>query len=105
MHEEQIHVVLLQETILPLKDISLPKGYTTYPCECQNCQGIMTLIRTDTQDTVEHSPIEDIDIQEITVWFENEKFKIFNVYCSPSPSKVEFFKGSDIFQDCGGRGF
>ena len=97
LHEEQIHIALLQETILPLKDISLPKGYTTYPCECQNCQGIMTLIRTDIQATVEHSPIEDIDIQEITVWFENEKFKIFNVYCSPSPSKVEFSLKEVIF--------
>ena len=48
----------------------------------------MTLIRTDIQATVKHSPIEDIDIQEITVWFGNEKFIMYNVYCPP-PSKVE----------------
>ena len=48
----------------------------------------MTLIRTDIQATVKHSPIEDIDIQEITVWFGNEKFIMYNVYCPPL-SKVE----------------
>ena len=96
LSDEQIHVVLLQETLLPEEEISLPKGFTSYPCECFNCQGIMTLIRSDIQATVQHSPIEDIDIQEINVWFENEKFKIFNVYCPP-PSKVEFSLSESIF--------
>ena len=56
----------------------------------------MTLIRSDIQATVRHSPIEDIDIQEIVVWFENERFKIYNVYCPP-PSKAEFSLNETIF--------
>ena len=72
LHDNNIHIALLQETILPDKEISLPKDYTSYKCECHNCQGIMTLIRTDTQATVINVPIEDIDIQEITLWTTNQ---------------------------------
>ena len=51
LHDSGIHVVLLQETILPSREISTPAGYTTYSCKCGNCQGIMTLIRTDIYGT------------------------------------------------------
>ena len=47
LYDKHIHVVLLQETLLPSEEISLPKGFTSYPCECYNCRGIMTLIRSD----------------------------------------------------------
>ena len=48
----------------------------------------MTLIRTDVQAIVKNSPIEDTDIQEITLWSGNEKFNIYNFYC-PSWSKTD----------------
>ena len=96
LHDNGIHVVLLQETILPSREISTPAGYTTYPCKCGNCQGIMTLIRTDIQGTVYNCPIDDIDIQEISVWFGNEKFNIYNVYCPPL-SKVDFSLRESVF--------
>jgi ribonuclease HI len=51
----------------------------------------MTLVRNDVQATVNNTPINDIDIQEIIVWFEGEKFKFYNVYCPPpSKSKIHF---------------
>ena len=96
LHDRDIHVALLQETTLPLREISTPTGYTTYPCKCENCRGIMTLIRTDIQATVHNCPIGDIDIQELTVWFGKEKFNICNVYCPP-PSKVEFSLRESVF--------
>ena len=96
LHDQDIHIALLQETLLPDKEISVPQNFTPYKCECEKCQGIMTLIRTDIQATVKHSPIEDIDIQEITVWFGNEKFLAYNVYCPP-PSKTELSFTGAIF--------
>ena len=97
LHDNNIHIALLQETILPDKEISLPKDYTSYKCECHNCQGIMTLIRTDTQATVINVPIEDIDIQEITLWTTNQKYKFYNFYCPP-PSKSEISLEEVIFR-------
>ena len=88
LHDNEIDIALLQETILPERDISLPKGYFPYKCSCENCQGIMTLIRTDVQATVKNNPIEDIDIQEITIWSDFGKFYVYNFYCPP-PSKHE----------------
>ena len=88
LHDNEIDIALLQETILPERDISIPKGYTPYKCDCQNCQGLMTLIRTEIQATVKNNPIEDIDIQEITLWSGSEKFYLYNFYCPPL-SKTE----------------
>ena len=62
LHDRDIHVALLQETTLPLREISTPTGYTTYPCKCENCRGIMTLIRADIQATVHNCPIGDIEV-------------------------------------------
>ena len=52
LQDKEVHIALLQETILPKKtEITIP-GYTKEPCTCKktlgtNCQGIMTLIRND----------------------------------------------------------
>ena len=81
LHDNQVHIALLQETILPDREISIPKNFVSYKCECDKCQGIMTLIRTDVQATVRNTPIEDVDIQEIEVWMGNEKFQVYNFYC------------------------
>ena len=97
LHDNKVHIALLQETILPDKDISIPKNYAAYKCNCQNCQGIMTLIHTDVQATVKNTPIADIDIQEIDVWLENDKFKIYNFYCPP-PSKTELALQEVVFK-------
>ena len=87
LHDNKVDIALLQETILPERDISIPHGYSPYKCSCQNCQGIMTLIRTDIQATVKNKPVEDIDIQEITLWSGSEKFYLYNFYCPPTPFK------------------
>ena len=78
LHDNEIDIALLQETILPERDISIPKGYSPYKCDCLNCQGLMTLIRTDIQATVKNNPVEDIDIQEITLWTNFGKFYLYN---------------------------
>ena len=97
LHDNQVHIALLQETILPDREISIPKEFVSYKCECDNCQGIMTLIRTDVQATVRNTPIEDVDIQEIEVWMGNEKFKVYNFYCPPG-SKTEIALQDVIFK-------
>merc|ERR1711911_287680 len=55
LHDNEIDIALLQETILPERDISLPKGYFPYKRSCENCQGLMTLIRTEIQATVKNN--------------------------------------------------
>ena len=96
LHKYKVHAALIQETKLPEKEISIPSGYIAYRCSCDNCLGIMTLIRKDVQATVENCPIEDIDIQKVTIWFETEKFSVFNVYCPP-PSTTELTLKEAIF--------
>ena len=79
--DNDVRIALIQETILPkTKTIKVP-GYTTYKCECQmKCQGIMCLIRNDTQAEVENIPSDDIDIQKVTAWIDNAKYTFFNIY-------------------------
>ena len=81
LHDKKVNIALIQETILPkdTKSVTTP-GYTAYRCECNNCQGIMTLIRNDTQAEVENMPTGDIDIQKITAWINNTKYTFYNIY-------------------------
>ena len=76
LDDYNIHVALLQETLLPKHNINTP-GYTPTKCECTNCQGIMTLVRNDVQAEVKNTPIEDIDVQKIDVWL--DKKKVYNL--------------------------
>ena len=81
LNDENINVALLQETILPQQRPISITGYTAYRCSCSiKCQGIMTLIRNDTQAEVENIPAGDIDIQRITAWINNTKYVFYNVY-------------------------
>ena len=81
LNDENINVALLQETILPQQRPTSITGYTAYRCSCSiKCQGIMTLIRNDTQAEVENIPAGDIDIQRITAWINNTKYVFYNVY-------------------------
>ena len=77
MSPNNVHIVLLQETLLPKHEIKTP-GYTPTKCECTNCRGIMTLVRNDIQADVKNTPVEDLDVQEINVWLDNVKYSIFN---------------------------
>ena len=79
--DNDVHIALIQETILPKwQKIKFP-GYTTYTCECNiKCQGIMCLIRNDTQAEVENIPTEELDIQKVTAWFDNAKYTFYNIY-------------------------
>ena len=73
LHDEHIHVALVEETILP-SDLRHPNGralsitgYTPYQCKCSKCQGILTLIGNDIQAEVEYKPAGDVDHQVIHV--------------------------------------
>ena len=45
LKDKKINIALIQETILPERMPITATGYTTYSCECNKCQGIMTLVR------------------------------------------------------------
>ena len=80
LKDKKINIALIQETILPERMPITATGYTTYSCECNKCQGIMTLVRNDTQAVVENTPTGDIDMQKITTWIDNTKYVFYNVY-------------------------
>jgi ribonuclease HI len=81
-----VHVALIQETILPNRDITVT-GYTQYKCDCRKCQGIMTLVRNDVEATVSNKSENDIDHQSIQLWPRGKtdlKLSVHNIYCPPS---------------------
>ena len=87
MRENNIKIALIQETILPKKPIHIT-GYTMYPCTCENgCQGIMTLIRNDTEAKVVNKSVgKDLDIQTINMWdrANGTQYNLYNIYCPPN---------------------
>ena len=83
LHIHDVHIVLIQETILPKVEIKTP-GYTPTKCECHNCRGIMTLIRNDVQAEVKNCPFDDVDVQDIDVWIGKEHISIQHFYCPPN---------------------
>ena len=87
LSDNNIHIALIQETILPRHRNITVSGYTKYPCQCQNsCQGIMTLVRNDTEAKVTNlETSSDVDIQKIITWDQNKKKKLtlFNTYWPP----------------------
>ena len=91
LQDKEVHIALLQETILPKKkktEITIP-GYSKEPCTCKktlgtNCQGIMTLIRNDITGKTENLTNNDIDWQKTTIRTKSRtKFTIHNMYCPP----------------------
>lgn len=86
LHENNISVVLIQESILPTRPIHI-SGYTQYQCNCENaCQGIMTLVRNDTQATVVNNSVDiHLDTQKISLWDKTTRqlFTMYNIYCPP----------------------
>ena len=79
LKDNNINIALIQETILPDKMTIVATGYTAYKCNCNKCQGIMTLVRNDTQAVVENTPSGDVDIQKVTTWINNIAFVFLNV--------------------------
>ena len=81
--DNDVHIALLQETVLPKHKISTP-GYTQNLCECNRCRGVMTLIRNDIQAETSNVPVGDVDIQKTSVWLGKNLYTIYNTYCPPA---------------------
>ena len=63
LHIHDVHMVLIQENILPKFEIKTLDCSPT-KCDCHNCRGIMTLIRIDVQAEVKKKlPFDDVDVQ------------------------------------------
>ena len=86
LHKNNIHVLLLQETLIADKEHPVP-GYTMYKCVCQKCRGIATLLRKDIQGEVKNLVNNGNDIQEIHIWHHGSQFTLFNAYCPPKSKK------------------
>ena len=85
LNSKKIHIALIQESQHSNADVHLA-GYTPYTCKCQNCRGIITYIRNDLTAECENLAQKDSnDIQKTTLWFQNKKFIIYNIY-SPPPT-------------------
>ena len=85
LSDNDVRIALIQETILPSQTINIT-GFTKHPCKCSNnCQGIMTLVRNDTEARVTNLTTSDVDVQKITTWDNNRKkeLTIFNTYWPP----------------------
>ena len=90
MHDHNIRIALIQETILPRKPINI-SGYTQYKCNCNTkCRGIMTLIRNDTQAKVSNTTLDSgLDTQKISFWVAGKQYTAHNIYWSPNSTKSD----------------
>ena len=80
----EIHIALLQETILPKSSNFHLTGYTMHHCRCNKCQGIATLVRNDiTAEVSSQDTNDETDIQEVTVYMDGNKTTFYNIYCPP----------------------
>uniref|UniRef100_A0A0B7BVU2 Endonuclease/exonuclease/phosphatase domain-containing protein n=1 Tax=Arion vulgaris TaxID=1028688 RepID=A0A0B7BVU2_9EUPU len=83
LHDHKVHVALLQETLHKDSDLHLT-GYTSYPCRCTDCRGIVTYIRNDIQgDASQLTTAHPTDVQQITIWHSGGKYTIYNIYNPP----------------------
>ena len=87
LSDHDVRIAMIQETILPRQEINIA-GYTKHPCQCKRkCQGIMTLVRNDTEAKVTNVETHtDLDIQKIVTWDRSRKkqLTIFNTYWPPT---------------------
>ena len=86
LKEKNIHLALIQETKLKSRLPPSFPGYDVYHCDCKNqCQGIMTLIRSDIQATVSKIQTNDRnDIHHIHIWQDGRKYTVYNIYSPPN---------------------
>ena len=83
MNDKNIHVALLQETLHKDADLHIT-GFTSYACKCTNCRGLVTYIRNDIMGDVNHqSTFQPTDVQRATIWHNDKKYTIYNVYNPP----------------------
>ena len=81
--KEKIHVAMLQEARHRNVNYDIT-GYTSYPCDCKDCLGIITYIRNDVTGDVSPIPIaHPTDVQKVTIWYAERKYELYNVYNSP----------------------
>ena len=100
LQEQDIRIALIQETILPENPTNITTtGFTPHKCECTKCQGIMTLIRNDTQAEVELHPAGDIDMQKVTTWIGEKRYTFYNVYW-PNSSISKFPLDETTYERC-----
>ena len=52
LHDHDVHIALLQETLLTEDNQYTISGYMTTRCICKKCRGIATLLRNDVQAEV-----------------------------------------------------
>ena len=95
-HEKKVHIAVLQETLHSSCNIHIT-GYTSYPCKCQGCRGIITYIRSDIQAEVELLNWHPTDAHKITLWYGNNKLTIYNIYCPPN-STLNFLDQRNIYK-------
>ena len=84
LQDHNIQIASIQETLLKTKDVLVP-GFTPYKCkcqeECQNCQGILTLIWNDvTAEVSEFHTNDRNDIQLVKIWRNGMRFSLYNIY-------------------------
>ena len=90
LHDHDVHIALLQETLLTEDNQYTISGCMTTRCICKKCRGIATLIRNDVQAEVINTTRETdeekhTDTQCIHVWPDNgKKYIIHNIYNPPS---------------------
>ena len=84
LHENKIHIALLQETQHTAETDIYISGYTHYPCDCKNCQGTITYIRNDVTGTVTNiNTTQPTMLQKAEIWHTGCKFTIYNIYNPP----------------------
>ena len=85
LNDNEVHVALVQESQHKVINPHI-SGYTTYACECEECQGVITYIRNDsTADVQNHIATDNpTHVQKVTLWKEGKKFTLFNVYSPPN---------------------
>ena len=96
MNEKKVHVAIFQETLHSSCNIDIT-NYTPYPCKCQGCQGIITYIRNDVMGDVEILNWHPTDAHKVTLWYDNNRFTIYNIYCPPS-STLNFLDQTTSFK-------
>ena len=85
LHENKVHVALLQETQHVAETNINITGYTPYPCDCKNCQGSITYIRNDITGKVTNiNTCQPTIIQKAEIWHAGCKYVIYNLYNPPS---------------------
>ena len=85
LSDRKIHVALIQESQHRAIDPNIT-GYTTYQCNCNtNCRGVITYVRNDTTADVQNliTPEEPTHVQKVTIWEDNRKFTVYNIYSPP----------------------